>query len=128
MAHRAVIAASFSFFIACGGSVEHVPAPVTQGQQAAEDDTAAATTSTTTSTSSTASADAPDAMPSSKDGAPMPPHPYGGECGACFDEHWVCCPAGEPCAGKCVPDCRMAPEKCPDRTTCDDATGVCLRR
>jgi hypothetical protein len=120
MAHRAVITIAIALVAACGGSIERVPSATTQSQEG-DDEPPVSTT--------TASAEAAvgDAMPS-PDGGRTAPHPYGGECGACLDEQWVCCPESEPCAGKCVPDCRMAPDKCPDRTTCDEASGVCLRR
>ena len=36
----------------------------------------------------------------------------------------VCCPAGQPCAGTCVPDCRLG-TSCPSGLTCDTATGIC---
>jgi hypothetical protein len=36
----------------------------------------------------------------------------------------VCCPAGQPCAGTCVPDCRLG-SGCPSGLTCDTSTGIC---
>lgn len=36
----------------------------------------------------------------------------------------VCCSAPFPCAGMCVPDCRLGAQ-CPNELQCNDATGVC---
>jgi hypothetical protein len=36
----------------------------------------------------------------------------------------VCCPSGEPCAGTCVPDCRIS-GTCPSGLTCDTSSGIC---
>lgn len=36
----------------------------------------------------------------------------------------VCCPAGQPCAGQCIPDCRIG-GTCPNTLTCDTSTGAC---
>ena len=46
----------------------------------------------------------------------------GGTCGSC-QTNSVCCSAG-PCAGSCVPDCRLGPG-CPNGLSCNGATGVC---
>jgi hypothetical protein len=36
----------------------------------------------------------------------------------------VCCPTGEPCAGKCVPNCNLG-GSCPSGLTCDASLGIC---
>jgi hypothetical protein len=118
MAHRAVILSLSFALAACGGSIEHVPSSTAQSQQTTDEEAPPPPPPAKTA----------EAAPAPEAPKKPPPHGYGGVCGACVDEHWVCCPDTEPCAGKCVPDCRPAPDRCPDGTTCDDASGVCLRR
>ncbi len=53
-----------------------------------------------------------------------PPPTDMSECGPCRDGT-VCCPSGQPCAGQCVPDCRID-QMCPaSDLSCDSDTGVC---
>lgn len=60
------------------------------------------------------------------DGGMAPPVDGGAKmgCGAGCQNGQVCCPAPEPCAGMCVPDCRKGPG-CPPMRTCDQVSGVC---
>jgi len=46
-----------------------------------------------------------------------------GECGGC-GQGTVCCPDGLPCAGQCVPDCRVD-DRCPDNMVCEQQSGLC---
>jgi hypothetical protein len=110
MAHRALIALGFACLAACSAKLERLEerGSVSQTQQV--------------------EGPTPDDKPPCDDDRRPPPPPNGGVCGACIDEHFVCCSAPEPCAGYCVPDCRPAPERCPPRTACDPASGVCLRQ
>jgi hypothetical protein len=40
----------------------------------------------------------------------------------------VCCPSTMPCAGQCVPDCRVVGQSCPSMVPiCDEETGLCDR-
>ena len=109
MAHRALIAFTFVLTAACGGKLEEAPSTVSQNQSVEEHPPS------------------DEAEPPREERRRPPPPEHGGVCGACIDEHFVCCSAPEPCAGTCVPDCRPAPERCPPRTACDQASGVCLR-
>jgi hypothetical protein len=54
----------------------------------------------------------------------MPPPGDGGTSCASCSAGQVCCPSGLPCAGMCVPDCRVG-GTCPSGLTCDSASGVC---
>jgi hypothetical protein len=54
-----------------------------------------------------------------------PPGDGGASCAsASCTSSQVCCPPGEPCAGTCVPDCRLG-TSCPSGLTCDATTGIC---
>ena len=52
--------------------------------------------------------------------------PDAGTCGsaASCSAGDVCCPSGLPCAGECVPDCRLG-GSCPSGTMCNTSSGVC---
>jgi hypothetical protein len=57
------------------------------------------------------------------------PETDGGSAGAACDGGCstsdVCCPSGEPCAGKCVPNCNLG-SSCPANLTCDTSLGICV--
>jgi len=59
------------------------------------------------------------------DGGLMPPQ---GDCtkDGCPMKDAVCCKSPLPCAGMCVPDCRLSSNTCPQQApTCDQSTGLC---
>jgi len=109
MAHRALIVFVSVVIAACNGQVEEPATDASSQSQSVENE-------------ETKPPCDPPPPP------PAPPPKSGGKCGACIDEHFVCCSAPEPCAGFCVPDCRPAPERCPANTACDQGSGVCLRQ
>jgi hypothetical protein len=71
--------------------------------------------------------------PVSGDGGPRPPMGDGGsqspqgDCAknGCAKDS-VCCASPFPCAGMCIPDCRVEGNACPSQAaTCNQATGLC---
>jgi hypothetical protein len=57
-----------------------------------------------------------------QDGGVGPGCQQGSDCPA----DMVCCPPNLPCAGQCLPDCRIPNQTCPAQfPTCDQATGLC---
>ena len=98
-----------------GGSIDSAPTDsVTSPDTARTDDTA-----TTPDT-----ATAPDTMVAVDSTAPdTKPPPDTSTC-ACSPGQ-VCCSAPLPCAGMCVPDCRLG-GSCPSMLTCSSSSGVCV--
>jgi len=66
-----------------------------------------------------------------RDGGQPPPPDGGLQPEACADDGTcgpgaVCCPESLPCAGQCVPDCRVSTEACPEQApVCDRTSGLC---